>query len=41
MGYDDLEIGPLSTVNIVLEHCVVVILRVKVSCITSVDGIKL
>ena len=41
MGYDRLEIGLLLTVNNVLEPCVVAILRVKVSCITSVDGIKL
>ena len=41
MGYDGLEIGLLLSVNIVLEPCVIVILRVKVSCIMSVDGIKL
>ena len=41
MGYDGLEIGLLLTVNIVLEPCAVVIIRVKVSCITSVDSIKL
>ena len=33
--------GLLLTVTDVLTTCVVVIFRVKVSCITSVDGIKL
>ena len=35
------RIGLLLTVTDVLTTCVVVIFRVKVSCITSVDGMKL
>ena len=35
------RIGLLLTMTDVLTTCVVVIFRVKVSCITSVDGMKL